>query len=273
MSVLKISVYMTVKNGQKFITRALNSVFYQTVLPKEIVVVDDGSTDDTVSLIKELSNTTVVPIKLIETGGIGRAQALNLAVDNCSYEWVANLDVDDFWLPRKFESQVKLIESTPKAKVVVTSSVILFENEKLDSLQDNLFDYSFSKLTKVDFYARNPINHSSILINKDIFYIAGRYNNNLNKQIDYELWIRLILKVGVIYQVDNALAVKYLHSKQSFESKNVFSYKLNALNMKFFMLKKLDAPLYFYTKPLVFFIFGFLPRKVKRLLRSIWGGR
>lgn len=82
MNVVNVSVFMTVKNGERFIQRSINSILKQTLPPREIVIVDDGSVDNTCKVIKDMISSSDVPIELIQTGGVGRAKALNLAFSN-----------------------------------------------------------------------------------------------------------------------------------------------------------------------------------------------
>lgn len=264
-----ISVFMTIKNGQNFIQRSIRSVLNQTVLPKEIVIVDDGSTDDTPLMVQDLANQADIPIILINTSGLGRAKSLNLAIQNCTGNWVANLDVDDYWLPHKLEMQAALMKTEPNAKIIITESIIHYEKQTVSFENENIgFDLIYTKLDQRAFYARNPVNHSSIIFCKEAFDRVGRYNELLNKQIDYDLWIRFLISQQIFYRVDIPLTVKYLHSNQSFEAKNVFSYRYNALNINFQALKKLDAPFSYYFKSILFFVSGFTPRLIKKFIKT-----
>ena len=268
--VFDISVIMTVRNGSNFIKRSVDSILNQTFPPKEVVIVDDGSTDETCMLIESIALKSCIPINLIRTSGIGRSKALNLAVKSCSYEWIANLDVDDYWLPGKLEKQIEIISNLPDAKIVITQSYLLYEGEKhvfIDSGINNK-QLGYKKFDRSEFYAKNPVNHSSIMFSKGLFDFVGGYNEGLKKQIDYDLWVRFILVPEVFYQVNAPLTVKYLHGKQSFESRNVISYRLNSFFMKVFALVKLKAPWYFYFKAMALFFIGFIPSRLKKNLRK-----
>jgi len=264
-----VSVIMTVKNGSFFIKKAIESILNQSLLPREIIIVDDGSTDDTCTLVEQINLTAYMPIHLIKTVGVGRSKALNLAVEKCSYEWIANLDVDDYWLYSKLEKQVEVILKEPNAQVVTTKSFILTELEKADFISnDSIQRLSYKRLNKVDFYARNPVNHSSILFSKELFVYVGGYNQALRKQIDYDLWVRFVLVSDFFYQVDIPLTVKYLHSMQSYESKNVILYRFSSFFIKVTSLIKFKAPWYFYLKAVFFFGATFLPNRLKNKFRK-----
>jgi glycosyltransferase involved in cell wall biosynthesis len=260
---------MTIKNGESFVRRSIASVLYQTILPNEIVIVDDGSTDGTVSIITQIAKANALPIRLIRTEGIGRANALNLALEACNSVWIANLDVDDYWLPKKLEMQLMLTISQPEAQIVITRSHVVSANKLVDLHDQGAYDDKpvYQRLTKKDFYARNPVNHSSIMFSKRLILAVFGYNGKLDKQIDYDLWVRFLLYNEVFFQIDLPLTVKCLHKDQSFESKNILRYRVNSLYVKTKALKKLKAPRRFYLKLFLVFVVGFTPKTLKSFLR------
>ena len=89
-----VSVICTVKNGSKTIASVLESVQEQSLHEWEMIVVDDGSTDDTSKIVREYADADS-RIRLISTDGVGRGRALNLALAHARAEHVANIDADD----------------------------------------------------------------------------------------------------------------------------------------------------------------------------------
>lgn len=267
---VSISVFMTVKNGESFIRQSIGSVLGQSYLPFEIVVIDDGSSDSTCQIIEDIVKETDFNIRLIKTKGVGRAKALSLAVDNCSADWCANIDADDYWLSNKLKRQVELMAKEPEAKIITTKGYIVIESDEVESF-DNDFFYSndfYQRLSKKDFYFGNKINHSSIVFSKSLYYMVGGYNKELSKQIDYDLWIRFLLNNEYVYRVNEKLAVKRLHAKQSFENKNIFIYRFNDFTLKLKSLKYFSAPKYYYIIAVLYFPLGFLPRGLKEFLKK-----
>src|SRR5580698_3310993 len=92
---MKISVVIPAYNAAHFLPRCLNSVFAQTLQPAEVIVVDDGSTDDSADVARKLGARVVSRLN----GGLSAAR--NTGVHNSSSEWVALLDADDMWSPEK----------------------------------------------------------------------------------------------------------------------------------------------------------------------------
>ena len=101
----KVSVIIPTFNRAKLVQRAIKSVLNQTIKPYEIIVVDDGSTDDTLEVLKNY------PIKVLTQKNKGVSSARNLGIKNATGDIIALLDSDDEWLPKKIELQLKLFEN------------------------------------------------------------------------------------------------------------------------------------------------------------------
>src|ERR1035438_4421395 len=100
---MKISVVIPAYNAASFLPRCLKSVFAQTLKPEEVIVVDDGSSDNSAALAEELG------AKVIRCQNGGPAAARNAGIHSTSSDWIAFLDADDMWAPKKLERQVVLI--------------------------------------------------------------------------------------------------------------------------------------------------------------------
>jgi glycosyltransferase involved in cell wall biosynthesis len=106
---IRYSVIIPAYNAEAFIGDAIASVRAQTVGPNEIIVVDDGSTDQTVEIIAALGND----IRIIRQENKGSGEATNTALRAVTTSMIAGLDSDDIWLPRKMEVQLQVFESDP----------------------------------------------------------------------------------------------------------------------------------------------------------------
>ncbi|CAG0941402.1 partial heptose III glucuronosyltransferase, partial [Anaerolineae bacterium] len=105
----KLSVVIPVYNGEKFIGRALESVFSQTVPPDEIIVVNDGSRDGTAQKLAEFGDR--IQVISIPNGGV--ANARNVGLKACTGDLIALLDADDIWYPDKLEKQLAVMQRYP----------------------------------------------------------------------------------------------------------------------------------------------------------------
>ncbi|ELY22244.1 glycosyltransferase family 2 protein [Vreelandella titanicae] len=270
MNQIDISVIMTVKNGSKYLESSLSSVFSQTYLPKEVVVVNDGSDDDTWEVLKKLRHMAPVQVQLVDTQGVGRARALNLAVNHTRYPWLANIDADDQWLPEKLAQQVATISLFPNVELVVTASQIVYGEGEGELVISRGF--SVTPMGCDSFYVNNPINHSSILFSRRFFDEVGGYDEALFRQVDIDLWVRALRKGFIFYQVDLPLTVKRLHEGQSFEVGNRLSYTFNSLKISLKKLRQFKAPFYYFPIAFVKFFYNNIPRSIRRRLKrvSLW---
>jgi len=111
-----VSVVIPTYNGASFIREALESVFAQTLLPKEIIVVDDASTDETQAIVSSMIATSPVPLRLIQLtkNSGGPAHPLNVGIQATKGEFIAILDQDDVFLPRKIQVQAGILAAHPE---------------------------------------------------------------------------------------------------------------------------------------------------------------
>src|SRR5690554_921350 len=157
---------MTVKNGQEVVSDAIESVLNQTYQNLELIVVDDGSDDGTVSVVKGFAKQDS-RIKVIESGGVGRARALNIDVHNAAGEYLLNLDADDYAHPRRAELQVRFMERKGR-EFVASKGVFVFDDEKPcwdDGIGDR--NIGFDVVGNSIAY-KNSINHSSVAFSRSL---------------------------------------------------------------------------------------------------------
>ncbi|MGE3074355.1 MAG: glycosyltransferase family 2 protein [Dehalococcoidia bacterium] len=119
-----VSVIMPVHNGAHFLRESIPSVLAQDYQPIEIIVADDGSTDDSADVAESYPE---VECLRLPKGGVSRAR--NLAVERSSGEWLAFLDADDIWLPGKLSAQVALASEQCEADLILCHQVCRFEGE------------------------------------------------------------------------------------------------------------------------------------------------
>lgn len=117
---MTISVIIPTCNGAPFIREALESVFSQTVLPTEIIVVDDASTDATTDIVKELTPRSPVPLRLLTENKShgGPAAPLNAGIAAARGDYIAVLDQDDVFLPEKLEQQSGILQAHPDVAAI-----------------------------------------------------------------------------------------------------------------------------------------------------------
>ncbi len=121
-----ISVIVPVYNGEQFLTEAIQSVLEQTVLPDEIIVVDDGSTDGSARVAAELLSTSPVPIQYVFQTNQGPAAARNQGLRLATGSLLAFIDADDLWDRNKLATQIDYLNEHPEV-LIVRGHVQMFE--------------------------------------------------------------------------------------------------------------------------------------------------
>ncbi len=179
-----VSVLIPVYNGGKFILGALESITNQTYNNLEIVVINDGSTDNTVELIETLKDKR---IKLVHNEkNIGLIGTLNKGVDFCSGEFIARMDADDFSFPTRIEKQVKLMLSQPETGFCGTWFET-YNNEQLISKSSYPSDNDAIQLSQL---FKMSLCHGTALFRKELL-LENRFDPSFAHAEDQELWSRL----------------------------------------------------------------------------------
>ena len=121
-----VSIVMVNYNQERFIKEAIDSVIAQTYQNWELIIVDDGSTDQSVDIIKNYDDDRIKPIYLEENSHI--CIATNVGFSHVTGEYIARLDSDDVWEKEKLYKQVALLEEKPNARVCFTQVNLIDEN-------------------------------------------------------------------------------------------------------------------------------------------------
>lgn len=189
-----ISAVIPVYNGSNFLREAIESVLNQTYRNYELIVVDDGSTDDTWNIIQSYGN--VIRAFHKENGGV--SSALNLGIREMKGEWFAWLSHDDLWMPDKLELQMSYHNLHPHILGSYTHFVSINEN-KSESIPCYCPEISGSKGLR-DLFMGNFIPGDTIFIHKKVFADVGLFDEKLRVSQDYDMWLRIIhkYKLGLI---------------------------------------------------------------------------
>ena len=175
---MKISVIIPAYNAAGFLPRCLNSVFAQTLKPHEIIVVDDGSSDDSARVAAELGAIVVRR----PNGGLSAAR--NTGIQNSTGDWIALLDADDLWAPDKLERQIEKIDANT---VLVYTGIRIFDDNGVRSELPAMDPVAVRKVLRY----RNPITPSTALIRRDAVLRDGGFREDIRACEDWEMWNRL----------------------------------------------------------------------------------
>ena len=196
-----ISVVLPTFNRKDLLCRALCSILEQTQTPKEIIVVDDGSTDNTSSDIP----SSFPSVRWLSQENKGVASARNLGIRHARGSWIALLDSDDEWKPEKLELQLECMKRNPRSRACHTDEEWIRNGNQvmppkfLDKSPKNLFVRSLRRCL---------ICPSSALIHREVFSEIGLFDESLPVCEDYDFWLRLLLLAKPVL-VDKKLVVKH----------------------------------------------------------------
>jgi len=204
-----VSVIIPCYNGEKFIGEAIESVLNQTYQNWELIIIDDGSTDNSEDIVKKI--ITDSQIKLIKHKyNKGIAKTKNTGIANAKGKYIAFLDQDDIWLNSKLELQLKCFElGNSDIGVVCTGMIFTDSNMKPINIFRGFRDEDQKTLIK-NLYLK-PTNSSSIMmVKKEYFEHIGTFNEELIGWDDYELLMRLAT-ISQIKYIREPLVKKRIH--------------------------------------------------------------
>lgn len=181
----RVTVVMPVYNGEPFLIESLESVFQQTFQDFELIVVDDGSTDATHSILEAYADRLTV----IHQKNAGHAAARNAALKIAQGDWIAMIDADDIWHPAKLKEQLDLAEAA-SADVIYTAARNFEDSARVDNITFGDCKCPAGDVFR-DLLLDNFITHSSVLLRKDAVIAVGGYDETLKTTCDWDLWLRM----------------------------------------------------------------------------------
>jgi glycosyltransferase involved in cell wall biosynthesis len=194
-----VTVLMPAYNAARYISEAICSVLSQTFADFELLIINDGSTDETQNIIGHFTDKRIVLINKIHQG---ISQALNTGLKNAKGKYIARFDADDICFPERLEKQVNFLEKHPEyvltgsdAKYILETGEFLFDFKCIAHSHEEI-------MQKLYFYC--PFIHSSVMYKKNAVTQSGGYPEHAHQFEDYLLWIRLA-KSGKLFNIPEAL--------------------------------------------------------------------
>ncbi|MCW3167508.1 glycosyltransferase [Chryseobacterium sp. 09-1422] len=198
-----ISVVMPVYNGENYLTEAIDSILSQTFTNFELLIINDGSSDNSEKIIQSYSDDRIVYIK--NEKNIGLIKTLNKGLDLAKGEYIARMDQDDISHPERFLKQVALLEENPEIGVCGTWFTLLSKNGK-----DRVIKHPEShESIKIGMITKSLIGHPTVMMRKKTMN-NYRYDINYQAAEDYELWTRLI-RITKFYNIQESLLQYRFH--------------------------------------------------------------
>ena len=245
-----VSIVMPAYNCEKYIVDAINSIIAQTYSNWELLVLDDGSRDNTLKSIEKIIRTDSRIKSMPNEKNIGVSATRNRGIELSSGDWIAFLDSDDMWEPEKLEKQFELVEKEGAEFLFTGSSYINQYGEPYEGIFEIPEKVTYKKLRH-----QNVISCSSVLIKKKYFKNIKMEKDEIHE--DYAVWLR-ILKLGITaFGVNQPLLIYRISKKSKSGNKiktikmtyNVFRFVgINPIGSAYFMVRHLISSIIKYKK-------------------------
>lgn len=223
------SVVIPLYNKADYIENTINSVINQTFTDYEIIIIDDESTDNSVSKVLGFNDSR---IQLYNQKNQGASVARNLGIEKAKYNYIAFLDADDLWMPNHLETLKDLVQNFSNAGIFASRYELVFSNGKnyipkfkeipsnFEGVISNYFETSLTY----------PIaTSSSIVIPKSVFKKIGYFKPGISSGQDVDMWIRIASQYPVA--LSNKITASYLHYIENSLSKTpILEKKLKDFN-------------------------------------------
>jgi glycosyltransferase involved in cell wall biosynthesis len=217
-----VSVIIPTYNSAGYLKDAVDSVLAQTFKDFEVLIIDDGSTDDTEAVMRNYE----APVRYIRQENRGVSEARNRGIEESRGRWVAFLDADDTWYPHKLERQTAALRSSSEARVCYSA----FMTVRSDLAPIGLRRSNRQQSALDDLLMRGNVVGSicTVLAEKSLFEVAGRFDPSLSQCADWDMWVRLAALTEFLY-VDEALVTYRQHATNM--SRNASLLEIDSLRV------------------------------------------
>ena len=199
----RVSVIMSVYNGEKYLKDAIDSVLQQTFSDFEFLIVDDNSSDGTGKILNDISDKRVLVFHNDHTKGL--TSNLNCMIEKAKGDYIARMDADDLCEKNRFEMETATLDRDESVQMVCSYSQSFGDADKLVKTPE---DY---EVLKACLLFGNPITHSSVMFRRNDNH---RYDEHYVKSQDFELWDRMVAKSEKIHVIKQPLVYYRIHDEQ-----------------------------------------------------------
>ena len=205
-----VTVLMTVYNGAEYLNASVQSIFNQTFEGFEFLIINDCSTDDSIKIIRSFNDKRVTIHN--NEKNLGQTKSLNIGLKLAKGKYIARIDADDVALPKWLEKLVGYIREHPEYAAVSPSVIIIDGADKRKKIRS--VPAGFHEIIFQVFY-NSPMNHVSVLMNKDMILEHGGYDEEFKITQDYELWSSLVRDNYSITNIPDVLMSCRVHSNST----------------------------------------------------------
>jgi glycosyltransferase involved in cell wall biosynthesis len=189
----EVSVVIPTYNSARYVGQAVDSVLAQGFEDLEVIVVDDGSTDDTAEVI----GAKGAPVRYLHQANRGVSVARNHGIAECSGRYVAFLDADDVWAPQKLTKQVEALRGATTERVCY--SAFLATDPDLNPIEVRRRGLVGTALETLLVHGNVVGGGSTVLCERELFDEAGGFDPHLSQCADWDMWVRLAARTEFLY--------------------------------------------------------------------------
>ena len=197
----EVNVIIPTYNRSQKVARAIQSVLDQSFRDLEIIVVDDGSTDDTYQCLDRFGSS-IRYIRQLVNRGVSAAR--NRGIKGSFAPWIAFLDSDDYWLRDKLQVQMEFVHRNPGTVACQTEEIWIRRGRRVNPKRSH-------RKPSGDIFKQSLklclVSPSSVILRRSVFDEVGLFDETLQAAEDYDLWLRISCRYPV-YLIDRALIVK-----------------------------------------------------------------
>lgn len=218
----QISVIIPTFNRGWILQEAIDSVLSQDCVDFELIIIDDGSTDNTLDLLQSYSGR----LKVLQQKNLGVSAARNLGIKNSCGKYIAFLDSDDLWLPKKLFMQLEFFACHREALICQTEEIWIRNGirvnpgKKHKKISGAIFEQSLSLCL---------VSPSAVMMDRRLFEEIGMFDENLPACEDYDLWLRTSLKYPVFLLKKPLVIKRGGHADQLSKAAGLDQYRIASL--------------------------------------------
>lgn len=203
-----VAVIIPVYNAAETLAATLDSVANQTVQPKTIYCIDDGSSDESFKILESYNGKVGdIPLVVRQQQNAGAGAARNHAIRLAQTTYVAFLDADDEWLPEKLEKSLKIMAE--QNATFVAHDMLVIKPSGKEKYLDCVRNFKRRKRPQVTLFFRNFIGISTVVMEKAPLIAAGGFDCNNRYSLDFECWNAVLRQPGTSFYVFNEALTRY----------------------------------------------------------------
>lgn len=233
----KVSILMTVYNHQDYVNQAVLSILSQSYKNFELIVINNGSTDNTQKILKKIKDKRIKFFLLKKN--IGRTKCLNLGLNKCRANYIAIQDSDDISKKKRIQTLLNQFEKDKNLGLVASNYNIINEKNvitKKIKIKENLYKYP----NKLIF--NNLIAHSTIMFRRKVIDLIGNYPNNFDYAQDYAFYLKIITKFRIKIIKNNLANLRINHkNSETYRLRKSISVHIEELKLVYWVIKNIKT--------------------------------